>query len=64
MQNYIFFALLSLGVFCIGMCFLVYTCSKSNYSFSYKSKKRKFEIYPNAKGKPQTTQKNLKNDDE
>lgn len=56
--------MISIGVFCIGMCFLVKTCSKNGYSFKYKSTKRKFEIYPNANDKSQTTQKKLKNDDE
>lgn len=44
---------IAVGIFSIGLCFLVHICSKSKYSFKYESTKRKIEIYPNTNGKPQ-----------
>lgn len=40
--------------FLLGLCVLIHRCSKDKYSFKYESKKRKIEIYPNTRDKPQT----------
>lgn len=42
------------GIFLLGLCILIHRCSKDKYSFKYESHKRKFEIYPNTRDKPQT----------
>ena len=47
MINTIFSCLVCGGIFFLGLCILVWCCSKSNYSFKYQSQKRRFEIYPN-----------------
>lgn len=43
--------------FLIALCILIHRCSKDKYSFKYESTKRKFEIYPNSRDKPQTPKK-------
>lgn len=42
------------GFFLLALCILIHRCSKDKYSFKYESTKRKFEIYPNSRDKPQT----------
>ena len=49
--------LIGVGTFLFGLSFIVHICSKSKYSIKYESVKRKIEIYPNSKDKPQTTNK-------
>ena len=39
--------ILIIGAFFVGLALLIYMCAKNEYSFSYQSTKRKFEIYPN-----------------
>lgn len=45
------------GLFLLVLSVLVHICAKHKYSFKYESTKRKFEIYPNSRDKPQTIQK-------
>ena len=57
MLNSILSWLIGVGIFFGGLCFFVHICSKNKYSCKYESLKRKFEIYPSSRDKPQTPKK-------
>ena len=45
--------------FVLSIAFLIYICHRCKYSFTYQSKKRKIEIYPNSSDKPHKTKQLL-----
>ena len=45
------------GFFLVALCVLIHICSVDKCSFKYESTKRKFEIHPHNKDKPQISKK-------